>query len=212
MQLSCKKLDEIWSVCCNFCFFFPSSPAWLLVSKQWRTRISVTRSWSSSSRTTATYLRPPQMEEAAQKNCRPLLLSRCCILRGTPDANVYMKWICAGGQHNVMQLVRQLLWVTCSVHALETVWVLLWPTTSPCAHLLEEQQLKITGLYNVKLKLIQLLILYHSLTGKTPPQVAVLGLWMLIYICCFDGWCLYWLASLTGLLVFLAASCCCICS
>ena len=66
--------------------------------------------------------------------------------------------------------------------------------------------------YKYLLKLICVLILHQSLAGATTPQVALLKLQLLIYICCSDSWCLYWSAGLSGLLVFLVASCCCVCS
>lgn len=133
------------------------------------------------------------MHEWSTQNIPPLLLSRYC--------NVYMKYICVAGQYNE----GDSLWLTCYVHALHSA--LDWPVTSPSIHPLRGVIFffRNISLHNAKQELIELLIFYHSFAWATPPQVAVQSLRLLIH-CCFDGWCLYWLADLSGLLGFCVTS------
>lgn len=61
------------------------------------------------------------------------------------------------------------------------------------------------SLSNLKQELIKLLIFYHSYASATFLQVAVPSLRLWVY-CCFSGWCLNWLANLSGLMGFWVAS------
>lgn len=174
-------LKEFWLNLIPLLLFLLSFPAWLLVLRHWRTKISVTRSWSSSSRTTATSLKPTQSKKAAQKNSQPLSFSRSVF-----TYKHQMPMFIWNRSVLVVSAVVQLVWQhVVPMHFKQYEFLLsgLWP--QPLSIHLEEWWFINTDLYNVKLKLIHILIFYHSLAVTTPPQVAVLSLW-LIYICCLD--------------------------
>lgn len=80
----------------------------------------------------------------------------------------------------------------------------LHPSINPSV-LSDDWSLINISLRNFRQELIELLILHQSSAWATSLQVAVpsLGLWV---YCCFSGWCLNWLADLSGLMGFWVAS------